>query len=205
MTIVGTLVFLAAYATAVAVPGPGVAALVARVLANGTRGLPAYVAGFAIGDLAWFTAAASGLAAIGAAFHPLLNVIRFGGAAYLLYLAFNIATAEAATVSAAEEREAASAPIRDFMSSLSLTIGNPKPIIFFMALLPTVVDLNKLTFGTAAMLAGLMAATVVAIMSAYALLATRARRLFRNAKAVKALNIGTGAVLTGAAIAIATK
>jgi threonine/homoserine/homoserine lactone efflux protein len=51
VTTVGVLVFLAAYATAAALPGPGLAALVARVLARGLDGVPAYVMGFVAGDL----------------------------------------------------------------------------------------------------------------------------------------------------------
>ena len=51
------VVFAAIYAAAVASPGPGIAALVARVLAEGTRGNGAFVAGFIVGDLIWFAVA----------------------------------------------------------------------------------------------------------------------------------------------------
>jgi hypothetical protein len=56
--------FAAIYAVAVASPGPGIAALVARVLSRGTGGMPAFVAGFVVGDLAWFAVAAKGFALV---------------------------------------------------------------------------------------------------------------------------------------------
>jgi len=64
MTLAGLLIFAAVYVVATASPGPGVAAVVARVLAKGTHGMPGFIAGFVIGDLIWFSIAATGLARI---------------------------------------------------------------------------------------------------------------------------------------------
>src|SRR5438128_7064305 len=57
MTIYGMLTFCAVYALAVAAPGPGVAAVIARGLAHGLKGTPAFIAGFMVGDLVWFAIA----------------------------------------------------------------------------------------------------------------------------------------------------
>jgi threonine/homoserine/homoserine lactone efflux protein len=62
MSLYGLSIFAAVYVLAVASPGPGVAAIVARVLGRGTRGAPAFIAGFLVGDLIWFTFAATGRA-----------------------------------------------------------------------------------------------------------------------------------------------
>lgn len=51
MTLSGLLILAAAYVMATASPGPGVAAVVARVLARGTQGMPGFIAGFVVGDL----------------------------------------------------------------------------------------------------------------------------------------------------------
>src|SRR5215475_6328252 len=90
MTLTGLLLFSAAYATAVFSPGPGVAALVARVLARGLRGAPAFIAGFLIGDLVWFTVAATGLALLAQTFAMVFLAVKYAGAAYLLYLAWRL-------------------------------------------------------------------------------------------------------------------
>lgn len=204
MTLAGLLVFITAYALAVASPGPAVAALLARVLARGLAGVVPFIAGFAVGDLVWFTVAAAGMSVLAQAFEGVFTALRYAGAAYLLYLAYKLWTAPPTPVDAQGE-----APKEDgarlFLTSLALTLGNPKTIVFFMALLPTVLDLRTLTLLGAAEVAGTMVVVMAAVMGTYALAAARARRIFRSSRAVKALNRGTGAVMAGAAVAIASR
>src|SRR5918993_2983046 len=95
MDLAGLVVFAAVYAVAVASPGPAVAALVARVLARGPRGLAPFIAGFVLGDLAWFAVAAAGLSVLAQAFHGVFTVIKYLGVAYLLYLAYKLWTTPA--------------------------------------------------------------------------------------------------------------
>jgi len=61
MTLAGLFIFAAAYVVTTASPEPGIAAVVARVLAKGTHGMPCFIAGFVVGDLIWFSIAATGL------------------------------------------------------------------------------------------------------------------------------------------------
>lgn len=93
MDITGLLVFATALLIAAASPGPGVAALVARVLARGAGGALAFTAGLAIGDVVWLAAAVMGLTALAKLFGGLFLVIKYAGAAYLLYLAIRLWTA----------------------------------------------------------------------------------------------------------------
>ena len=95
MSFYGLLSFCAIYALAVASPGPAVAAVLARSLGHGMRGAPAFIAGLAIGDLIWFGIAAAGLAALAQVAHTAFVVIKYAGAAYLLYLAYRLWTAPA--------------------------------------------------------------------------------------------------------------
>src|SRR5688572_31275430 len=145
MSLYGLLVFAVVYVLAVATPGPGVAAVIARALAQGTRGAPAFIAGFLVGDLIWFTFAATGLAALAQTAQTLFVVVKYAGAAYLLYLAYKLWTAPAVTASDAPEMDSGQKPFQLFLGSLALTLANPKTMVFFLALLPTVVPLEKLT------------------------------------------------------------
>jgi threonine/homoserine/homoserine lactone efflux protein len=88
---------------------------------------------------------------------------------------------------------------------LLLTLGNPKVILFFMALLPSVLELSELTLTTGLELAVLLCAAQATILGGYTYAAARARRLFTSRRAVRALNLGTGAVMAGAAVAVATR
>jgi len=204
MTVAGLLVFVAAYALAVASPGPGIAALVARVLARGLVGVAPFIAGFVVGDLLWFAVAAAGMAVLAQTLEGVFTAIRYAGAAYLLYLAYRLWTAPALPV----EAEAEAPPERGarlFLTGLALTLGNPKVIVFFMALLPTVVDLTRLTLLGALEIALAIVVVLTTLLGAYALAAARARRMFRSSRAIRALNVGTGAVMAGAAVAVATR
>ena len=120
MTLTSLLIFAGVYFAAVATPGPGVAALVARVLGQGLRGVAPFIAGYFVGDMVWLILAATGLAVIAKTFATLFIAIKFAGAAYLLYLAWRMATAEAVLGAAPA---AASRGWRAFLGSLSLTLG----------------------------------------------------------------------------------
>src|SRR5437870_242316 len=87
MSIHGLGLFCLVYLLATASPGPGIAAVLAHVLSSGSQGLCAFISGFVVGDLIWFTCAATGMAALAQSAHSVFVVVKFAGAAYLLYLA----------------------------------------------------------------------------------------------------------------------
>ncbi|MFO1351411.1 MAG: LysE family translocator [Gammaproteobacteria bacterium] len=204
MTLSNLLIFCAVYFVMVASPGPGIAALVARVLGRGLTGIPAFIAGFVVGDLIWLSLTVAGLALLAQTFEWLFTAIKYLGAAYLLFLAYKLWTTPAgpAQVAAAEISENA---LRAFLSGLAITLGNPKVIIFFMALLPTVVDLARLDWLGFAEIAVVICIGISTILGTYALTAARVRRLFINSRSVQWLNKSTGAVMAGAAVAIAAR
>ena len=109
MKLTSLLLFAAAYLAVVALPGPGVTALVARILARGPQGAPAFIAGFVGGALTWFLVAVTGLAAIAASFATLFVAIRYAGAAYLLYLAWKFWKAAGRPAAVAEDKSPAPA------------------------------------------------------------------------------------------------
>jgi len=205
MTLTGLLAFGAAYGAAVASPGPGVAAILARVLSRGLRGAPAFIGGFLVGDLVWFALAATALHAIAQTFAFVFVIVRYAGAAYLLYLAWRLWTAPADSGEGASTAARSERPLRLFFGALSLTLGNPKVIFFFLALLPMVVDLGSLTLPAALEIAALIAVILSLVLSGYALLAAFGRRFIRSPRAVRIVNRSSGTMMAGAAVAIATR
>ena len=204
MSLSGLFVFSATYVMATATPGPGIAALVARVLARGTAGVPWFIAGFVTGDLVWFAIAATGLAVLAQSFATLFLIIKYAGAAYLLFLAFRLWTAPAGSIGLGRPARAESGP-RLFLAGFAVTIGNPKVIVFFLALLPTVVRLDTLSPAGFLQIAALSVVILSAVLTTYALAASRARRLFTSPRSLRALNRGTGAMMAGAAMAVAAR
>jgi hypothetical protein len=84
MTWYGILSLCAVYIAAVATPGPGVAAVIARSLARGHTGAAAFIGGFVVGDLVWFSAAVLGLGALANAVPGVFAVVKYAGAAPMM-------------------------------------------------------------------------------------------------------------------------
>ena len=193
------LIYSGLYAIAVAVPGPGIVAIVARALGGGFRSTVPAIIGTAVGDLILMTLAVLGLALVAQALGGLFLVVKLAGAAYLIYLAYKYWTARTGDLVAAAPAGAR----QSFTSQLFLTLGNPKAIAFFAALLPTVVDLHHVNLAGYAQLASVTLVLLPAITLVYAALASRVRGLMSSAKAQKRINRTAAVVMAGAGLGVA--
>jgi threonine/homoserine/homoserine lactone efflux protein len=203
MTPMALLIFAGVYALAVLSPGPGVAAVVARALATGHRRTIPFILGIVLGDLFWFGLVVSGLTVLAHNFHLVFSVIKYAGAAYLLYLAWKLWRAPAA---APEEQDYAKGEgLRLGLAGFAMTVGNPKTMVFFLAILPQVVALEEMHGLAIAELCLLMAVILFAIMLAYAVLAAKARSFIASPRQMQMVNRATGGVMAGVAVAVATR
>ncbi|TCT12013.1 threonine/homoserine/homoserine lactone efflux protein [Tepidamorphus gemmatus] len=195
--------FALALGLAAAIPGPGIAAIVGRALGTGFRPTLPMMAGLIVGDLVYLSAAALGLGVIAASFGTVFVIIRWLGAAYLVYLAIRLWTAkpEHGVIAA----RTGGGPVSTFLAGLAVTLGNPKVILFYLAVLPTIVDLGGLTALAFAEMSAVVILDLVVVIGAYAALAARARRMFESAAARRRLNRLAGASMMGAAAAIAAR
>jgi|ERR1700722_6086661 len=204
MSLYALLVFALIYALAVATPGPGIAAVIARALGRGAHGAVAFIGGFLAGDLIWFSLAALGLAVLAQRAHTVFVVVRFAGAAYLLYLAWRLWRAPPGSFGS-RSGVPPEKNLQVFLGSLALTLGNPKTMVFFLAVLPTVVDLAHLSAAGFLAIALVIVLILPAVLGAYTLFAARARARLSQPRTVRWLQRGTGAVLAGAAVTVATR
>ena len=198
------LIFAATLFVAAASPGPGIAAIVARVLGRGLNGAVAFTAGLALGDVVWLTIAILGLAAIAHTFYGVFLAIKYAGVLYLLYLAYRLWTqpAEARQVTAEASNDK---PLRLFLAGLAVTMGNPKVMVFYLALLPSLIDLQAVSLLGWLELSLVTLGVLAVVFGSYVLLAARTRALFTSPRAIRMVNRGTGAVMASAAVAIAAK
>lgn len=203
MDLVTLAAFTLAYAIAVLVPGPGVAAVVARALGGGFASAVPMVLGILVGDLIYLVFALFGLAAIATWFGPVFIVVRYAGAAYLLYVAWQFWTAKPG---AEQIRARTESGWKTFLSGFALTLGNPKTIVFYLALLPTVVPLDRpITVLGFIELVVIVIVVLLAIGLAYAALAAAARDLFRSSTAIRRLNRTAGIMMATAAAFVAIR
>lgn len=203
MDLLTLLAFTIAYFVAVLVPGPGVAAIVARALGGGFWGAMPMILGILLGDLVYLAFALFGLAAIATYFSAVFVVVRWAGALYLLWIAWQFWSARPGAEQLGPRSEPA---LRTFLSGFALTLGNPKTIVFYLALLPTVVPLDQpITLLGAAELTIIVAIVLLAIGCGYAGLAAWARELFTSPTAIRRMNRLAGLIMAGAAAFVAIR
>ena len=203
MSLSALLVFALALIIAAGTPGPSIAALVARVLTNGFRDVLPFLAAMWLGEALWLTCAVAGLAVIARSFGMVFIVLKFVGVAYLLFLAWKMWRAPADVQGS--DLPSGQSPWRMFVAGLLVTLSNPKIMMFYLALLPTIIDLSRI--GTVAWfeLTLTMLIVLMAVDFGWALLATRARKLLNTRRAVKFTNRASATVMAGVAAAIATR
>lgn len=188
---------------AAAIPGPGIAAAVGKALGSGFRPAVWFGTGLVLGDLTYLTLAVLGLAAVAAAFSGIFVVIKVLGALYLVYLAWSFWKA-GIDPDKVEARKGSGA-WASMLGGYSVTLGNPKTIIFYMALLPTVVDLEAMTLERFAWLVVITVVGLYLVVIPYVAAAAKAREFLRNPRALKLLNRGAAGAMAGAAAYIVLK
>jgi len=192
------LIYIGVYALAVATPGPGVIAIMARALGSGFRATIPASLGILVGDLCLMTLSAFGLAVVAQAMGHLFLAVKIAGGLYLLFIAYKYWTAE---IPEASEMVPESAS-RGFLAYLGLTLGNPKAIVFFVALLPLAVNPRALTGVGYAQLVLATFVVIPAVTLTYAALAARLSRFVASRKARRRINKGAGAVMACAGVAV---
>jgi threonine/homoserine/homoserine lactone efflux protein len=197
------LLFVTVLAVAIATPGPSIAVLIARVLTLGPARNLGFAAGLVLGDMVWLTVAVFGLAALAERAHEIMVALKYVGAAYLIYLAYRMWTASAASpVPAATDRKPR---LGSLAGGLAMSISNPKTMLFYLALLPNLVPLADISLATFAELVVLLAVVCSGVLAAYMISASYARRLITSPRTVRYANRGSAVVMAGTAAIVASR
>lgn len=194
------LAFALAFFVFAASPGPDNMTIMARTVSHGASSGIAYGIGTVIGILVYLALAAFGLSLIASEMGFVMALLRYGGAAYLIYMGFRLWTAEpvvAATAPPERRRDLVTVCV----TAIALNLGNPKMPLFYLALLPNFVG-SDFSAGSYAALAAVIVAVEVVVVGGHVWIARRARRLMRNPRIVRTVNRGAGSVLACAGIAV---
>jgi threonine/homoserine/homoserine lactone efflux protein len=202
MTFESWAAFTAASAVLLIIPGPTVLLVVSYALGQGWRTVLPMTVGVALGDFTAMTLSMLGLGALLAASATLFTILKWAGAAYLVYLGIRLWRA-GGTLDAAPRTDAVSSA-KMLGHAWLVTALNPKSITFFVAFLPAFLDpqadflTQMLVFETTFL--------VLAFANAfgYALVAARARGFVANPRAIGIVNKAGGGLLIGAGAATVT-
>lgn len=204
MTLTAILTYAAALGIAAAIPGPGITAVVARALGSGFRPAFAMSLGLVVGDLVWLTAVVLGLALLAQTFGFAFMAIKWLGVAYLAWLAWKF-WSEGIDPEKVEARSGRRDFLSNFVAGLTLTLGNPKTMIFYVAITPTLVNLQTLTFADYGVLVSVTVVVLLVVLIPYLALAAKARGFLSSPRGLRYLSRGAAAFLAGAAAAIAAR
>jgi len=197
--------YIAALALAAAIPGPGMTALVARSVSGGATCGFAMLVGLIVGDLCYLSFAVFGLAILAKSFGIFFVLVKWGAGAYLCYLAWQFWKAQHQPLHTSQ----ASTPknlLSAGLSGLTITLGNPKTIAFYLALLPVVIDIEKVTTQTwALMLIPLTIVVLLCVGAVFIIGAIGVRHLLSSVKAQRYLHRGAATAMLVAAGAMLVK
>jgi threonine/homoserine/homoserine lactone efflux protein len=200
MTLWSTLLLAAAIFVLAVTPGPGVFATVARALASGFVPAAELVVGIVLGDLVYLLLAIFGLGALAAVLGDLFIVVKYLGAAYLLWLGWRLWQVPPTAPDA--PRTPLNSRGGNLLAGLLITLANPKVILFYLGLLPTFIELGTLDVVDVLLVMLVVSGVLGLTLLGYALIASRARELVRDGRVARALNrtAGGAMILAGATL-----
>lgn len=197
------LAFSAASIVLLLIPGPTILLVISYALGQGWRVALPMAAGVALGDFTAMTLSMLGIGALLMASATIFTVLKWIGAAYLIWLGVKLFRAGGSFETKA--RTEATSPVKMLAHAWLITALNPKSITFFVAFLPQFLDakapfLPQMVIFEATFL-------TLAFLNAfgYALVASKARNLFRSERAIRAFNRTGGTLLIGAGVMTATR
>ena len=201
MDMTTVIAFAAAFFVFAASPGPDNMTIVARTITHGAPSGFAYGAGTVVGILIFLALAAFGLSILASEMGVVMTVLRYAGAAYLIWMGIKMWTAEPVVPQlqpVTNRRGLASV----FATGIALNLGNPKMPLFYVALLPNIVGAS-LTLDHLAALTAVVVAVEAVVIGGHVALAVRARALLREPKVIRRVNRTAGGVMVGAGVAVA--
>jgi threonine/homoserine/homoserine lactone efflux protein len=175
-------------------PGPGVFYIVTRSIAQGRSAGLASMAGVAVGNLANAIGAAIGLGALFAVSSLAFTVVKYAGAAYLIYLGIQALRPQRSSTTATALSP--TSLTRLFSDGFIVALLNPKTALFFAAFLPQFMSASASAIPQSMALGGLFVAIAVMTDTAYVLTASMVAPLILRARGLGA----TGRYASGSAL-----
>ena len=193
--------FAAASAVLLAIPGPTILLVISYALGHGRKIAGATVAGVALGDFTAMTASMLGLGALLATSAAIFTVLKWVGAAYLVWLGIKLWKAPVGNDSGSTlETSPAERPLRIFVHTYAVTALNPKSILFFVAFLPQFLDLSRPLFAQMAIFETTFLTLATINAALYAWLAAAAGSTIRKPNVRRIVNRLGGSLLIGAGL-----
>lgn len=199
MSIESALAFIVAFAVVVAIPGPGVMAVVSEGMAKGAKNAWFMVSGVVLGDFTYLTFAMFGLAAVAKTMGEAFVVIKIVAGLYLLYTAYKLWKSS----DSFEIENKGANPKGSFLGGLLITLSNPKAIMFYCIFLPNFINLAEFTMMDYLLIVLLDVLVLASVMGGYVYLAVKTGK-WAGQKSTKLLKRSASVIMAGLGITILT-
>lgn len=184
-----------------ATPGIGVVTVISRTLAQGLLNGFAFLTGLIIGDMVLMNAAIFGISSLAQVMHSIMPFIRYAGAAYMIWL--GVQSFAQSVMPIAYDVPDKRTLLSEVMVGFAVTCGNPKPLLFYGAIMPNLMDVNALKTMDMIMFSVILASVSYSVVGAYAVIAHKARQLFISPKKMSSMNRISGVMLIGVGVVMA--
>ncbi len=205
MTLSGVDILL--YAGALAIlfltPGPVWVALIARAIAGGFHAAWPLALGVVVGDVIWPLVAIFGLTALVDLYAEFITYLRYSGGLFLIWIgAKTIFNAGKPII--VDEKLSVSGVWAGFFAGLLIMAGNPKAIIFYIGILPSLFNIEILQTPDILIICAISMVVPFIGNLLFALLIVRIRKIISSPKALRRINIAAGSaiILVGASIVV---
>lgn len=196
------IAFVAAASVLLIIPGPTILLVVSYGLGQGWRAALPSAIGVALGDFTAMTLSMLGIGALLATSATIFSILKFAGAAYLIWLGIKLWRAGGSLD--AQPNTNASSSLKMIGHAWIVTALNPKSLTFFVAFLPQFLNPNADFWTQMLIFEATFLVLAFSNALAYGLIASRARRVMGNRKAIGVFNKVGGSLLIGAGVATAS-
>ncbi|OZG75451.1 hypothetical protein BTA51_03505 [Hahella sp. CCB-MM4] len=203
MTITTALALFGSMIILALIPGPGVFAVTARAMSSGFHHGAMTVVGIVVGDYIFILLSVCGLVALAEAMGSFFVVLKYAGAAYLIWLAISLWRAEVVDNQVQGVKEASF--LSNFMAGLITTLGNPKAILFYIGFFPAFLDLSAISFIDLVSIMVIATVAVGGVMMGYAYAAGKTGQMLSSRRARKNVNRTASGIMACSGVLLATR
>ena len=174
-------------------PGPGVFATVSTSITYGFRASMYLLSGLVLGDVIFLILALVGMSAISKLMGELFFIIKIAGGIYLIFLGIKllIKNSSASKEIKIKDRN----EVNTFLSGFFVTLGNPKPILFYASLVPTIINIKEVHIPEALAMIFVVITVSFLVIGTYCYIASMSKKLLIKGKINNRINKAAGLVL----------
>ena len=206
MTTQTWLMYIMLVIIATSTPGPAVLFIMSNSTIHGWKKTVFIAFGNVIGLLCLGIIAVTGLGAILQTSEYIFNIIKYIGAAYLVYLGIKLILQKNSNFINVQDKinNTTISSKKVFLQAFAVAVSNPKAIVFLTALFPQFINIEESLIPQFSMLIGILMFFSFSFLMIYALLAHRAKNWLSKPNRMTIMNRTSGSVFIGFGALLAT-